>query len=306
MNKLADEILKASCDKFNIDFKKVKLVRNHHNFVYECEDKFLKIAGNNFRSHNEITNQIHFIEYLRSNDVNVVKIIPTKSGQSCAQINVKEGSFSVICFEKIIGKSFGKENINKDHFNRIGKFVGKLHSAANRIKLEIPCKKWDEVFINKSVKFLSGNEKLWALYEILYAEFKTYSEDAKMFGMIHYDFHRGNYLMDQRGDIVLFDFELSCRSWYSNEIGVILFWIRRLEKIDKKDELEKFFLTKFWKGYEREFEISQDEKRKIYKFALFRGIQVYGYLEQQFDKNEKMDNLKQSILESINLIKRKI
>lgn len=306
MNKLAGEILKESCDKYNIDFKKVKLVRNHHNYVYECEDKFLKIIGSKIRSYNEIRNQIHFIEQLRKNDINVVKIIPTNSGQSCTEINGKEGSFSAICFKKITGNNFSKDDLNKDHFNKIGEFVGRLHNAANRMRLEISYKKWDEIFINNSAEFLSGEEKIRELYELLYSELKSYSEDRTVFGMIHYDFHRGNYLIDNQGDIVLFDFELSCKSWYSNEIGVILFWIRRLEKIHKRDELEKFFLTEFWKGYEREFEIPQDEKRKIHKFALFRGIQIYGYLETQFTKNEKVENLKKTILESIFLIKRKI
>ncbi|PHN02551.1 phosphotransferase enzyme family protein [Flavilitoribacter nigricans] len=306
MNEPADEILKASCGQYNLDHKKAKLVRNHHNYVYECEDKFLKITGANFRSYDEIANQIYFTEQLSRNGIKVVETISTTSGQSCVEIKGAARSFTAMCFRKITGRKFGKEDLNRDHFRRMGKFVGKLHSTANSMKLEASFRKWDEIFINDSAEFLPEKANIRALYERLYAELKTYSEDGKVFGMIHYDFHSGNYLIDQQGDIVLFDFELSCRSWYANEIGVILFWIRRLEKIEKRDELERFFLSEFWQGYESEFEMRQDEKRKIYKFALFRGIQVYGYLEQQFPGNEKVARLKETILESIHLLSRKI
>jgi len=60
---------------------------------------------------------------------------------------------------------------------------------------------------------------------LLVNEFLTYPKSKENYGLIHYDIHRGNFLLvGSEKKLILFDFEMTCKSWYINDVSAVLYY----------------------------------------------------------------------------------
>jgi len=108
--------------------------------------------------------------------------------------------------------------------------------------------------------------------------FSSYEVNDENYGIVHYDIHQGNYfLRGENEELILFDFEMTCTSWYINDIAIILYYI--LISVEPKDHkaLTQLFLESFFLGYRRERDIDESDKSKISSFLMYRDLLVYGY-----------------------------
>jgi len=96
--------------------------------------------------------------------------------------------------------------------------------------------------------------------------------------LIHYDIHHGNYLVEESGKIVLFDFEMMCQSWYVHEIATILYYALFIPSMRQEQGKSEWFLQYFMEGYLQENQLAQEELEKIPKYLLYRDLLVYAYL----------------------------
>lgn len=284
-------ILKEASAKYELKNREWKLVKSAINFIFESKDEILQFTPIKYKLKNELLIETSWIEYLNQSGFEVVKLIKSKEKKVLEEVN----GFTVICYEKIVGTKATRSTWSDMYFQKLGTFTGKLHKLGKAFEAEnkFHVKNWNEISKGKFIEYLPRDKReLVKLYEVLIDEFNTYKINKNNFGIIHYDIHHGNYFLignDKR--IKLFDFEMTCKSWYINDIAVILYYILNSVPISNRTETRDLFFKHFFRGYEEENKIVESEKLKIPKFLLYRDLLVYGFTFRIWkEENEMTEN----------------
>ncbi len=275
-----DAILLESCKRFGIEKSAAKLIRANNNLIFDCGDKILRISHSEIRNFDDIKVEIHWLNFLRNKGLSIVKVINSNESIAIEKIGL-EDHFSIVCFEKIMGSQIEASDWNELHFEKLGDFVGKLHKFGQQYteQEELDYKHWNE--IDEYGSFIYLSKANFKIHNKLVAEFNSYSKPKESYGLIHYDFHRGNYLMTgKEKKIVLFDFEMVCKSWYANDVAAVVYYAKHFATVREEENFETRFLNSFWKGYEKEYKIDNLEKEKIPKFLLYRDLLLLGFVSK--------------------------
>jgi len=110
-------------------------------------------------------------------------------------------------------------------------------------------------------------------------------DDRAAYGMIHFDAHGGNFLIDEQGNLALFDFDDCCYSWYVNDIAIVLFYF--IVNSPDPEALAAQFLPRFLSGYRQEYDLDSAWLSEIPHFLKLREIDLYAVIHRSFD----VDNL---------------
>jgi Ser/Thr protein kinase RdoA (MazF antagonist) len=284
-------ILKDACSQYEISHEKVSLIQGNANLIFDCGDKILRLSHSCIRTRNDIAPEIDWLLYLKENNLPVVEVLPSKRNEFIHQIGSAEDHFSCVCFRKVGGGAVLNEDWGEMHFMKLGKLVGTLHRTGQKYteKENLIYKHWDEIIEFEAWKFLpKDNRNLEELHDLLIANFSSYPKTTSNYGLIHYDVHQGNYFLPQTNkEITLFDFEMACKSWYANDVAAALHYANHHPVSREKEDFDAFFLKSFWKGYEQEYTMKEEERRRIPQFVLYRNILVYGCLHKIFHADQR-------------------
>ena len=285
-----NENLKRACLKFNIEVEKTKLIRSNKNLIYDCGDKILRISPSNIRSKTEIEAEISWLIFLAENRLPVVTVIQSNSKKNFEIIANQNNYSTVVCFNKIIGEKISKSYWNNKHFKKLGKLTGILHRVGKQYKQKenLVYKDWNSIIEFESYKDLPQDERgLPQLHQKIVNQINQLPKTKENYGLIHYDIHHGNYLLTQQNsELRLFDFEMTCNSWFINDISTVLYYANHFPKQKETEEFETYFMNHFWEGYEQEHKINEDEKEWIPNFLLYRDIMIYGFLSKIWKTKE--------------------
>lgn len=294
--------LQAACLAYKIDFKTAKLIRNNQNLIYDCGDKILRLSPSAIRKEQDIEAEINWLIFLIENKLSVVKIVPSTAGHNYIKIETADNYFTVVCFEKILGHKISKNNWNIAHFERLGKLTGQLHRVGNQYEEKDSSiyQYWDSIIEFDSYKYLPKDKReLPQLHHKIVAQINQLPKTKENFGLIHYDIHHGNYLLTQQNtELILFDFEMTCKSWFINDIATVLYYAHHFPKTNNQEDFEALFMKHFWKGYEQEYSIKVSEKRWIPQFLLYRDLMIFGFISKIW-KGKKLTKHQIQYLEMI-------
>lgn len=310
----SESLIQVACSPYAIDPGIAKLIRWNSNLIYDCGDRILRLTHFSIRSKSDIQAELDWVRYLSRAGLEVVKIIESNRGMLFEEITStdRENPFIVVCFEKIEGRKITREKWNGQHFQKLGRLAGTLHRVGNLYQ-EPPhllYKNWDEIVEHRFCQYLPDDERvLTKLHSQLVRGIRNIPKGQDNYGMIHYDIHIGNYLLDKKDTIVLFDFEMCCNSWYINDIAAILYYALHFPATRKKGDFESEFMYHFWQGYEKEYHLRAIEKSYFPILLLYRDLMVYGYLfkiwaNQELTSNQA--NYKAMIAQSIALRRGKL
>ncbi len=290
------EVLQQACFEFRINIGEAKLIRDNKNLVYDCGDRILRLSHSDFRKRIDIEAELDWLIFLNNNDLPVVEVIQTNSNSDLIQIGWAKDYFTIVCFDKIKGNKITKKDWNNKHFNRLGEITGRLHKIGNQYenKNGLRYKDWDKITEFGFYKYLPQDKReLIKLYQRLVSQIKELPKTDENYGLIHYDIHHGNYLLTEHDSkLVLFDFEMTCNSWFINDIATILYYANHFPNLMNEADFSTRFMENFWKGYEKENRIKEEEKKWISIFLLYRDLMVFGLLskiwkDKKLAKNEK-------------------
>jgi len=300
------QILQPACQAFGINYKEATLIRYFSNLVYDCGDVVLRLTHSKDNSETGIIAELTFMQFMLDKGLPVAKPILSSAGQWTKKVHLESGYLTAVCFEKIVGFKATKEVWNERHFEELGVLAGSLHkySFDFQEQTNLTYESWDKIAKGQVLTNLPEDERNLAdLHQKLVKEFHTFPITKTNYGLIHYDIHFGNYLFkDEDHQIILFDFEMLCYSWFINDISVILYYAFYLKGGKTEEKFQNYFLPHFWKGYESKFTITQNEKKKIPKFLLYRDLLVYSFLHKIWtgkELTEKEIQYKHKLDESI-------
>ncbi len=264
---------------YGVDTSGAQLIRANTNLVYDCGDCIVRLTPSTVRAKSEIESELHWLQYLVDAGVPVVRLI---SGSSPIRVEIDSLVFWGVAFVKIKGRKVQDRDWTGAHFAKLGALSGQLHKLGHNYRWEagISYKHWDQIpefqnYTRLSEVIPDGVE----LHQAVVTQIKTLDADPSNYGLVHYDIHHGNYLLKEDGELVLFDFELCCLSWYIHDIATILYYAESHPKSQVTENFQAHFLHHFFEGYQQEFRSpSEEEKNLIPIFLLYRDLMVYAYL----------------------------
>jgi len=305
--KIADTyLLPLVSELYRLEGYETKPVKAHtggRNVVYTCEKegedtKILRIAFLNDRSREDFLGEVEYIRYLFEHGGSVSDVVSSRKGNLLEEIAHNNHTFFICLFEKARGKMLVENNYRyregvpiTEYYYNCGKVLGKLHQLS---KGYIPVHRRYSFFDKFNAEYIDKliPDSLSLLKEKLLELLKTLEgldRNRETFGMIHFDYSDGNYMIDfNTGQITVFDFDNSCFCWYMYDLANLwthgVGWTQFEQDAGKRKKFMDDYFDTVLAGYRSETEI---ENPMLDKLPLF--IQV-SLLEGIVDAFEVMRN----------------
>lgn len=265
----------------------VRFHRRLANFVYfanlEGREVILRLTETSHRKAYEIESELHWINYLFENGMQVANPIRSMGGSLFAELTA-EKTFYVTVFEKAPGGPLkNEEDVPEEMIKIWGRYLGKMHQLTKNYRPPVniqPRQQWEQ---DESLAMaLRGHDKsdgipYTRLNELL-EWMRLLPKEKEHYGLIHTDLHRGNFFVDDNR-ITAFDFDDSCYQWFSYDFIAAVNSIHKNfyegNKHPDKDKTYKIFLS----GYQLENNLDQIWIDRIEIFDKFRAVMVYHWIK---------------------------
>ncbi len=256
----------------------------NHGFV-------LRIAHSIRRSEMLIQAEAEWIRYLASNGVSVADAVLSQKGNLVEAIADGEGGFFLAtAFKEVKGKSPQAFGWSPQFYFEYGSLLGKMHRLTKSyipVNPSVQRPLWDAEEMNGDVlaNLPSDRPLVSERYRDILSTLASFPQDLDSFGLIHFDAHGGNMLVEESGRINLFDFDDCNRNWFINDLAIVLFYM--VTNAENPEKLAGKFLPPFLKGYATENQLRSEWLSHIPVFLRMREIDLYAVIHRSFD----MENL---------------
>ncbi|MEH7113547.1 phosphotransferase [Neobacillus niacini] len=254
-----------------------------NNTVYTNGDLIFRVSPSSRRSQLDIMNELAFIKGLWKKGVPVA--LPVASIRKRMVETIGEHLF-VVAFEKALGTSIDITNPviwNKELFYHWGSLMGKMHSAGKEIKVARPTWTVHQPDILNLFPKISS-KPVAEMYSQLLNQLVKFPLTPDLFGLIHNDFHQGNFFVNE-GQITVFDFDDSAYHWFAYDLAVSFyhaFW-QATSFTPEDNEFSSVFWENFIKGYKQEHTLSAELIQQIPIFLKIREIFLYTLFLEKWD-----------------------
>ncbi len=108
------------------------------------------------------------------------------------------------------------------------------------------------------------------------------------YGMIHQDAHGGNFFVDDRGRLTLFDFDDCCYGHFIYDVAMVIFYAAT--NTDDPAAYARQFFPPFWRGYRQENELDPVWLNEIPWFLKLREIDLYAVIHRSYGADHIPDS----------------
>lgn len=314
---VSNEILIQAANSFGFDIDSLKFISNSCNEVYRFnkgnKDYFLRLAEKPVEFEINIKAEVHWVRYLVERGVCASLPIETKEGELTAVCIDQGNCFIATVFEGAPGKFFDSDPRlwGPGLFNTWGETMGLMHRLTKTYDpgdLKYKRMEWNVAEINNPNLYYGSYHMLLRKLRSIEKQLKSLPINKETYGLIHYDFHPYNFLIDQ-GEITVFDFDDSLHGWFGLDIGIAathaVWWGSHYQNWGSKNEFAKHFLNEFLEGYIKQNSIEQEWIQRIPLFMEYRNINSFFWWLNNWNGNEEnlTDFQKNAIVEAVKLIK---
>lgn len=315
---VSTEILSQAANSFRFDIETLKFISNSCNEVYRFNKDnkayFLRLSEKPIEFVSNIKAEVHWVRYLVESGVRASLPIQNGEGELTAVCNDQEKCYIATVFEGAPGKFFDSDPQlwGPGLFNTWGETMGLMHRLTKSYdpgELKYKRMEWKGAEIN-SPHLHSGNY-LILLNKLRFVEeqLKNLPRSKDSYGLIHYDFHPYNFLIDQE-KITVFDFDDSLYGWYALDIGIAathaVWWGSHFKDWRSKNEFAMHFLFEFLEGYLKQNNIESDWIQRIPLFMEYRNISSFFWWLNNWDGDEAhlTEFQRKAIIDTVGIIER--
>ena len=286
VTKIADTCLLPQISAlYGLEDYEIKPIQSHfggRNVVYTCEKegagaKIVRISFLNDRSREDFLGEVEYIRYLFEHGGSVSDVVSSEKGNLVEELSHNDHTFFVCLFEKAKGKRIAENNYRyregvpiTEYYYNCGKVLGKMHQLSKEYN---PVHRRYSFFDKYNTEYIEKliPDSLPLLKKKLAELLKTLEgldRNLASFGMIHFDYNDGNYMIDfDSGQITVYDFDNSCFGWYMYDLADLwrlgVGWIQSEPDADKrKDFIDNYFKTAL-EGYRSETSIDPSMLDKL-------------------------------------------
>lgn len=285
-----DGILQEAMRRYTIVPGAIRALDAFESFIYEFERAdgayILRISHTLRRSPALIQGEVDWINYLAAGGVSVAKAIHSANDQLVEAIDDgQSGHFLATAFVKAHGQR-PWDSWTPALYTTYGRLLGAMHALTQHYQPAPGAWRpaWDDASMDFVGRYLPATEGLAkAKYHALCEHLHTLPQDNTVYGLIHQDAHGSNFLVDEAGQITLFDFDDCVYSWYANDIAIVLFYT----VMDAEDwpAYTQEFMTHFLQGYRQQYRLDPQWLREIPHFLKLRELELYAVMHRDFDVN---------------------
>lgn len=261
--------------------KRTKLSGGFNNDIYylEEENKILRISDKK-KTIEMIEQEVDWMTFLSNKGIILSKPDP--------KMELNEGRVSTY-FEYIEGEAIDVTNDSQwkdDLFEEMGRILGKMHTLSKKFEVEnVYRPKWTRE--QPDVYGIQNGLDSWlreSFDQLMESLFK-YEISPATYGLIHNDFHQGNFIINMNGFITIIDFDDCAFNWFAQDIAVLFYhayWQHTSFNGDG-ESFVKTFMSHFLKGYQKENTIHPDTVKQIPIFLKLREIYLYQLFKEKWD-----------------------
>ncbi len=304
-------LLEFASKKFDFNTSTLQFISDSTNQIYsfaKSNKKYiLRFSERPIKHTTQINAEMDWLYYLSSNNINVSLPLKTDDGSFSASFIDDDKNYIISAFNMVGGQPWDKNDTSKWNdrtFYNWGKAMGDIHRLT---KDYVPSDKSNVRSEFTGREALSDSIKscpsVNAIAEELIKEMMSLPKDKDSYGLIHYDIHPWNFLID--GDkINVFDFDDSLYGWFALDIGIALYhglwWGRKDHAAPIPNDYTSSIISNFLKGYLSANNLSSFWISKIPLFMKFRQICKFSwfYNPDSTDEHqtERMRNIENDIL----------
>ncbi len=237
-----------------------------------------------------------WMAFLAEKGAPVSRVVSSRQGGRVEQLEQDGGLHQVTVFEKIpgiLGEELGPADWTPVLYRELGRVTGRLHALApDYIPLEsLRRPQWDEVANNYNPAANVDPELtlIWEKRAAVLDHLRTLPKTPDCYGLIHGDFHGGNFLVnDERTAIHVIDFDDCFYGWYMMDIAMHLFDQTVLYSGSDKSEFAVRLWHELLAGYQLEKPLSAFWAAQLPYFLKLLELGLYVQVYRFYDP-EKSD-----------------
>ena len=295
-SRFTEKVRNACFQRYKLDGKSCNPLDGFESYIFDCgvtnlsadSEIILRIGHDGRRNSNLVKGEIDFINYLYENGVSVASGVESPQGNMVETVDDGQNqNFVMVAFVKIHGFHPWDSGWTDDRYLRYGQLIGRMHALAKTYQPANPEWKrpeWDDPIMHELDGNL-GSDHQFAIdkYQECMDRAAAFSKDKDAYGLVHFDAHSGNMLMDDNGDLTVFDFDDSHYTWFANDLAMCLFYMQ----LDPQDPTGSaaHFMTCFLKGYNMENKLDPQWLETIPMFLKMRQIDLFAILHRSYDVN---------------------
>lgn len=249
------------------------------NAIYPFQNKesicHLRIAPQDEKEKDGIIAELNFLNYLKESGFDSIEPILSQNKSYLEAVCTQWGEYYATVFKNALGKSLEDTELAAEHFDLMGKTLGKLHNlSAVYDPKSYKRKDWKEIleWVEDILKAAHNEDKALEELEALRKYFSSIEVTKDNYGLIHYDFELDNIFYDEETKIMTpIDFDDSMYHWYAMDIENALNSIRECDDIEKACDI-------FIKGYQSERAIKDEDLKRLHIFRRFADLYKYARL----------------------------
>ena len=287
-----EDILARLVERYRISVDALEALDGFESFVYEVKGSqqpyILRVSHSSHRTPNQIRGEVEWINYLAERDVPAARAVPSPSCNLVEVVDASEGQFAATAFVRAPGTYVRREAWQPDLFRRLGQIVGRMHALAKGYVLGDPRVKRPEWYEDAEgfveARLPHSEQTVIDKAQALVSYLHTLPVSREAYGLVHIDVHRGNFYVNEDGQITLFDFDDCQYSWFADDLAMVIFYAVPHNCVGKENlDLARSFFLCFLEGYRRENVLDPSWFRQIPAFLKQRELDLYAAIYAGFD-----------------------
>lgn len=299
-------VLPTLIELYGLDEYKISVVDAHEggrNLVYLCKNedtgnKIIRIAFLTDRNTEDFLSELEYVRYLYEHGGSVANVVDSGNGHLLEEINYQGHRLYVSVFEEAKGEQLANNGYQyregaplSEYFYNCGKTLGRLHALSKEYK---PLHRRYSFFDKYNAKYINQiipdflpllKVKLVELIRTL----EVMDRDSGTFGMVHFDYSDGNYMIDYTtGNITVFDFDNACFCWYMYDLANVwqhgVGWVQFEADKEKRQQFMIEYFDTVLEGYKSETVVDDEMLKDL---QLFINVSI---MESIIDAFEVMRN----------------
>lgn len=266
-----------------------RLLKTGINHTYRIDNEnetfIFRVYSYNWRTKEEITEELNLLQHLKHNDISISYPISDSSENFIQTVIAPEGQRYAVLFSYAQGHKI--QTYSKESHFEIGKLMAQIHSKTKNLEQQRITYTADTL-LSQSLeyigKFLSDKTEemqfLISTRPILEKELLEADNNLLRKGIVHLDIWFDNLNISDKNKITLFDFDFCGNGWLCLDIAYYVMQLHNTEK-DENERAEK--IKSFYSGYESIEKISNEEKRLIPSLGVCLYYFYLGIQCKRFD-----------------------
>jgi len=242
----------------------------------------------------ELEAEVDYIRHLADHGVPAARSLRSLSGLDVEELPLgADGSFLAYCFEKAPGTMFPDDDLTvfpDGVIREWGRLLGLMHRlGASFIPRPGAFRRdWrDDDLLDSRSLVPEDQTAVHGRFTAALAALGSKRADGDTYGILHGDFHHGNFLAD--GDrITVIDFDAARHGWFSMDLATALFNCLPMPRslAAERGAYAMHFLTVMLEGYRSERSPDPSLVRDLPEFLFLNELMAYAYRYKYWEPAE--------------------